>query len=197
MKPSDAASSNREHSGPYGSTIKNDICQQPNLDLSLLPFGHPMRSFPNYRKVNPLDGHSITFPVSSSPNLDIFRSLSSGAEQPRFAHLTIFYEGKVNVYNVSAAKAHDIMAVASTISGSPGRGSLSSSASTPSTPLYSAPPHMDMPPISHSPSTVRRRDHTIKVALPTVREFSVMKFLKKRNDRLHRTGPYARHARKK
>jgi len=198
MKPSDAASSNRENSGPSAPTVKSDICQQPNLDLSLLPSGHPMGSFPNYREVNPLDGHSSILTVSSSPKPDVFST-----EKPPFAHLTIFYAGKVNVYNVSADKAHDIMAVANTISGSPGRGSPSSSASTPSTSLYSAPLPVDMIPISPSPATVTilsptQSAHTIKaVGIPTMREFSVMRFLKKRNDRLHRKGPDARRARKK
>lgn len=180
------------------ATGKRSICQLPNLDLSLLPPRMPMGG--SFRG-QPAALSQKHFSVPFSPNLNFSRSPTPGAEQPPCANLTIFYAGKVNVYNVPPDKAKDIMAVASRISASPGSGTAGTpSSSAPSTPLNSTPRRLETTsPVTPFPSplaeaTVSRAQsaQTINAAaLPISRKFSIQRFLEKRNDRLYGRAPYA------
>jgi hypothetical protein len=181
---------------------RRGICQLPNLDLSLLPPRVPMGSFPNHHSGGaPAPSPQQYCPVPSSPNPNFFRSPTPGAEQLPCDLLTIFYAGKVNVYNVPADKAKDIMAVASRTSASPVSGNVGTpSSSAPSTPLNSAPSRSEtMSPVTPFPSPLAeafvsraQSFQTINAAaLPISRKFSIQRFLEKRNDRLYGRAPYA------
>lgn len=181
---------------------KRGICQLPNLDLSLLPPRMPMGSLRSHHRGQPAASPQQHCPVPFSPIPNLFRSPTAGAEQPPCANLTIFYAGKVNVYNVPADKAKDIMAVASRISAnSLGSGNAgTSSSSAPSTPLNSAPGRSEtMSPVTPFPSPIAeaivsrvQSAQTINsAALPISRKFSIRRFLEKRNDRLYGRAPYA------
>lgn len=180
---------------------KRVLCQLPNLDLSLLPPRVPMGSFPIHHRGVPAAWPQQYFPVLSSPNPNLFRSPTPGSEQQPCELLTIFYAGKVNVYNVPADKAKDIMEVASRTSVCAGKGNVGTPlSSAPSTPFLSAPPRSEtlspvtpFPPNLAEPFVTRAQSvQTINTAaLPISRKFSIQRFLEKRNDRLYGRAPYA------
>eukprot|EP00253_Pinus_taeda_P023035 PITA_23035 len=193
---------------------KTDICELPNLALSLLPPRSPMgtESSP-YQRGGRFAAQGYQFcPFPYSPNPDIYSSPKAGAEQPLCAQLTIFYAGTVNVYNVSADKAKAIIMAASRISdfqrsGTPSSsastpsthfqrsGTPSSSASTPSTQHNSTPRGIDMDLITSSPTPVAisqpQSPETIKsAALQITKKSCIQRFLEKRNERIHGKSPY-------
>lgn len=131
--------------------------------------------------------NKITLPLAIGQNdPDSSRSVSAKAlGQQAIAPLSIFYNGAVNVYDVPAEKAEEIMRLCSANSSSNTRTSTISGSKIEqiSKPLSSMPG-------SNSVNEIQAQRPS--VGLEIVRKLSLQRFLQKRTERFNRVAPYTK-----
>lgn len=135
-----------------------------NMNLSLLPSGEASELFCNTRpQMSPYSGVCA--------NVSAFGQIKQ--QQQQYSQLTIFYGGKVNVYNVTSEKAKAIMALANSGANPTTPPPVNSTPNSTAEIMCSTPTHA-------SPFTIEHR----KLNLPVCQKYSLQRFLEKRSGRL-------------